>query len=202
MPNKIGRPLKIEPKEKVCNKCDNLKNLEEFPLEPTEKNPNRRRNQCIECRNLQRKEQNKKTGYWKKRYDSMSEQEKKEYIQQKSEYNKKRFKSNPEALAAKKEYDKSDKGIYSRYKNDCNRRSRKRRGIEMLLKFEEFSGIINSPCIYCGQISRGVDRINSNESYTVENSEPCCKKCNRMKNDMTKEEFISHVKVILRNTGD
>ena len=99
-------------------------------------------------------------------------------------------------------YQKSDKGIYSRYKNDCKRRSRKKRGIEMLLKFEEFSEIINKQCIYCGDISRGVDRVDSEKSYTVENSKPCCKRCNQMKNDLTKQEFIDHMKRVLVNLDE
>ena len=201
MTNKLGRPVKTEPNEKKCTICDVVKDKENFRLEPISSNPSLRRNQCNECRRKQKRDRDKATGYWKKMYNSMSKEDKAKYIKKKSEQNQHRFKTNPEALMKKKLHDKSDNGIYSRYKGDCNRRNRKKRGILMLLKFEEFSEIINKPCIYCNGVSRGVDRIDSNESYTVKNSAPCCKICNQMKNSMTKDEFISHIRKIIINAN-
>ena len=97
-------------------------------------------------------------------------------------------------------YSKSDKGIYSRYTNDCNRRGRLKRGIRMLLTLEEFSPLINDNCYYCGKENcRGVDRLDSDGSYTLENSKPCCKTCNQMKNDMTEQELIDHIKQIIKH---
>lgn len=202
MSNKIGRPIKIEPIEKTCIYCDKLKIIHEFGLEATKNNPNRRRNECKKCRTQQRKIHNQKTNYYKKYYMSMGAEQKEKYIQQKSEQNQKRFKTNPQALINKKQYDKSDRGIYTRYKNDCNRRGRKKRGIQMLLNFEEFSKIINQPCVYCGMISRGIDRIHSEKNYTLMNSAPCCKICNQMKNSLSTQEFIQHIKQILANINE
>jgi hypothetical protein len=128
----------------------------------------------------------------------MGVEEKKEYIQKKSLQNQKRFKTNPEALKRKKAYDKSDKGIYARYKGDCKRRGRKQRGIQMLLTFEEFSALINKPCTYCGLESRGIDRIDASKSYTIDNSTPCCSRCNAMKNDMDIASFLKHIELILK----
>lgn len=203
MTKKIGRPIKIEAEEKKCTKCGEIKKKEQFSLEPSKENPHRRRNQCRECRNNARKKRNKETGYYKKKYAAMSEEERKEYIAKKSKQNQYRFKTNPEALAKKRAYDKSDKGIYIRYKHDCNRRNRLKRGIKMLLSFEQFQQLINDKCYYCGKINcRGVDRINSEDSYTAENTIPCCKICNQMKNSMTEAEFIGHIKVIINNLKD
>lgn len=86
------------------------------------------------------------------------------------------------------------------------------RGIPMNLKFEEFNALINQDCYYCGQkpyvheglISRanksepmlkhnGIDRIDSSIGYEVDNCVPCCFRCNRAKDIMTTEEFLSHV---------
>ena len=135
--------------------------------------------------------------YWKKKYKSMSPEERRLYIKKKSEQNQHRFKTKPKALEAKRAYDKSDKGIYSRYKNDCKRRNRLKRSIKMLLKFEEFSDILNKRCVYCGEEQcKGVDRLDSDESYTVENSVPCCSICNRMKNSLTEKEFLQHIEKI------
>jgi len=36
----------------------------------------------------------------------------------------------------------------------------------------------------------GVDRVDNSKGYTVENSVPCCKYCNRAKNDMTVTQFM------------
>ena len=39
--------------------------------------------------------------------------------------------------------------------------------------------------------------VSSNKKgYIIENCVPCCKRCNWMKSDMNKEEFISHIKDI------
>lgn len=184
---------------KNCTICKNNKPEEEFVLEPTKSNPNWRRNQCNDCRNSLIRERHKKNHTYKKRYQSMSPEERQQYIKYKSEMNQIRLKTNPEALARKKEYDKTDKGIYNRYKGDCKRRNRLVRGIIMDLTFEQFSKIINKPCSYCNKPnSRGVDRIDSNKSYTMENCIPCCKICNQMKSDMTIQEFKEHISSIYK----
>lgn len=51
------------------------------------------------------------------------------------------------------------------------------------LSKDEFSLIINLPCIYCGKKSSidrpsGVDRIDNSLGYTINNSVPCCRECN------------------------
>ena len=39
----------------------------------------------------------------------------------------------------------------------------------------------------------GIDRINSNLGYILENCTPCCTICNYLKMDLDKEEFLTHV---------
>ncbi len=202
MANKIGRSIKIEPNEKTCTICKVLKTIDNFPLSPIPTNPNLRRNQCTDCRNKQSRERLADQNAHQERYRAMSAEKRAEYIKKRSEQNKRRFKTNPQALANKKAYDKSDKGIYKRYTNECNRRGRLVRGIQMELSLEQFSALINSPCHYCGTLnSRGVDRLDSSGSYTLENSKPCCHDCNEMKNDKTEEQFIAHIRQIIKNRG-
>lgn len=86
------------------------------------------------------------------------------------------------------------------------------------MSFEAFSGLSKSPCRYCGlDYSReiedrlseskkqkrlsnyvlkcnGIDRIDSSQGYTVENSVACCKYCNTAKNTMTESEFYTWIK--------
>jgi hypothetical protein len=98
-----------------------------------------------------------------------------------------------------KKYKSSDRGIYARYKHDCNRRGRLKRNITMSLNFEEFSSLINSNCYFCGEENcRGVDRIDSSKGYTLTNSRPCCSRCNEMKNNYSDLEFLSHLKKIIK----
>ena len=54
------------------------------------------------------------------------------------------------------------------------------------------------PCYYCGSIIEtvGVDRVDNNKGYTLDNVVPCCSKCNYMKNSNTEKEFLEHVEKI------
>lgn len=62
-------------------------------------------------------------------------------------------------------------------------------------------------CYYCGNAPsnkrtrdtgiatyyQGLDRVDNNLGYTIENIVPCCKYCNSFKLDRTEEEFYKHV---------
>jgi hypothetical protein len=97
------------------------------------------------------------------------------------------------------------------YKYISCKHSAKTRKIEFKLSKEEYRNIIIQDCIYCGSkgemhhtkrssnglfASNGVDRVDSSVGYFLNNCVPCCKKCNIMKNSLSKEEFIDHVKKI------
>lgn len=43
----------------------------------------------------------------------------------------------------------------------------------------------------------GLDRVDSSKAHTMDNVVPCCWICNRMKNDLSVEDFISHIKLII-----
>ena len=137
--------------------------------------------------------------YYRQWYANLPPDKKADLIKRKFLANQKRLKENPAASETKKKYDKSDKGIYARYKNDCKRRGRLKRGITMELSLNEFSIIIKKSCVFCGELSRGIDRIDPAQSYTKENSQPCCSSCNEMKNDKTEQQFIEHLKKIIKN---
>lgn len=105
------------------------------------------------------------------------------------------------------------------YKNGA-----KKRGFEWLLSYENFVEISTKPCSYCGIEPKkwdcmsnspslqkdspnvnprdyeiyftGIDRYDSKLGYTVENSVPCCKNCNRAKSNMSFQEFKQHIKNI------
>jgi len=96
----------------------------------------------------------------------------------------------------------SIKRFFSTYK-----RNAKIRGISFNISIEQFESIIVLPCVYCGDRDVqdpprvGVDRIDNNRSYTLENCSPCCSKCNHAKARMSKNEFIDLCYKITKQAG-
>ena len=94
------------------------------------------------------------------------------------------------------------------------------------MKKQDWLKIVKQPCFYCGEIDirnraamdsykklrgvtlkqgdiekyavelNGVDRVDSNKGYEMDNVVPCCSMCNRMKNKYTYKEFIDKIKLI------
>lgn len=93
-----------------------------------------------------------------------------------------------------------------------------KRGYEFSLTKEEFAGFTKRDCWYCGrkpaQIKRhypakngnyyiynGIDRVDNNKGYVLANCIPCCGTCNRMKNVLPGDVFISHIREITEHLG-
>lgn len=94
---------------------------------------------------------------------------------------------------------------------------------EWKLTISEFSELIYGDCYYCGappstdnswnttnkritdgkEIAiNGIDRVDPNKGYTKDNCVSCCKYCNRMKSDLSLEEFYKKISIIyLRSKG-
>jgi len=77
-----------------------------------------------------------------------------------------------------------------------------RRSIEFHLLKEDFLNIIKTPCYYCGEINEekqfnGIDRLDSNKNYILENCVSCCSLCNYLKNKIPVDIFIKRVRHIL-----
>jgi hypothetical protein len=98
---------------------------------------------------------------------------------------------------------------YLSYKTRAKNHKKK---IKFLLSKNEFRRIILMNCHYCNSkpvyahthrsyngefLSNGIDRINSAIGYTIENCVPCCPRCNLMKNNLSYEDFINHIKRII-----
>jgi hypothetical protein len=94
--------------------------------------------------------------------------------------------------------------VYGRYIQNARKRE-----LEFTLKKEEFREIVTSTCKYCGALpsnsmnhtrtngaflSNGIDRVNNNIGYTIENCVPCCTICNYAKRKMSKSDFLDWVK--------
>lgn len=77
------------------------------------------------------------------------------------------------------------------------------KGLKFELSVDEFNSITSLPCKYCGSGSVvGIDRVDSSDGYTVDNSVPCCAACNMMKYTHSVEFFMSHIKKIYNHCLD
>jgi hypothetical protein len=88
-----------------------------------------------------------------------------------------------------------------------------RKKLSFTLTKEEFRILITAPCHYCGEIgystfkskptangnfpSNGIDRLDSSVGYEYKNCVSACGICNKMKNDLSYEDFLTHIKRIL-----
>jgi len=71
---------------------------------------------------------------------------------------------------------------YSQYKMRADDR-----GLNYELSRQDFNEIINKPCYLCGKTNsdshrNGIDRIDNNIGYVLDNCMPCCGDCNYLKN--------------------
>jgi hypothetical protein len=88
----------------------------------------------------------------------------------------------------------------------------KKRNLEFNITKEEFTAISQKNCFYCGLppnkvfkakkvyfgefVYNGLDRLDNNIGYNLNNIVPCCFRCNRMKSNLSIEEFLTHIKII------
>lgn len=99
------------------------------------------------------------------------------------------------------------------------RKSARERGYVFELTKDVFFKKIIEPCFYCGDEGNnkrlsnrrkewetpfyytGLDRVDSKKGYTEDNVVPCCIVCNRMKRDLSHQEFLLHLKNIISHIG-
>lgn len=104
----------------------------------------------------------------------------------------------------------ASKAAYRNYRINA-----KSRGYEFRITWEEFLDITKNNCHYCGTppknkigattptkrgngyyVYNGMDRMDNDEGYNLNNVVPCCRRCNRAKDVMGREEFLAWVKRI------
>ncbi|KAL6761325.1 hypothetical protein V8C86DRAFT_881549 [Haematococcus lacustris] len=70
-----------------------------------------------------------------------------------------------------------------------------------LLTPEQKVYLWGSSCYLCGRSpALGIDRLDSNGSYTPNNALPCCSNCNYMKSGWNLDDFEAQLKHILAHT--
>lgn len=106
---------------------------------------------------------------------------------------------------------RGEKSMYSTLYRNCKSLA-KNRQIEFSLLKEDHTKIVKGNCYYCGSppklaqrvgknkslvgipvLYNGVDRIDSNEGYSIENCVSCCELCNKMKMNLSVEDFMNKV---------
>ena len=112
-----------------------------------------------------------------------------------------------------------DERIYYYYKNKIEQENSKSniKYKEWKLSLKEYSNLIHQNCFYCGSSPttdniwnksskrkgdseliaiNGIDRVNSDKGYVLENCVPCCPCCNSMKSDLPAEQFLKQINKI------
>ena len=88
----------------------------------------------------------------------------------------------------------------------------KKRDIYYGLSYNDFSSIINSPCVYCGDANEnilkksrykdfaytGIDRVDNEIGYTKNNTVPCCEFCNKAKLNKSEDYFKQKIMKIAK----
>lgn len=124
----------------------------------------------------------------KKRRDDIKENNPKKYKKMLS-YQVLYRKKNKEGISIKR------KTVERKYKAYIF--SAKRRNHDFTLTFEEFKVLFESSCKYCGkENANGVDRVNNQIGYLLNNCVSCCDMCNKMKWKHSEKDFLKHIKKI------
>ena len=93
-------------------------------------------------------------------------------------------------------YSKSPTGKFSHYKANA-----KLRGISFEISFDQFMTFWQKPCTYCGEgvETIGLDRVDSNQGYTIANIVPCCSTCNRSKLELDMLHYVHHCAKVVQH---
>jgi hypothetical protein len=86
----------------------------------------------------------------------------------------------------------------------------KKRNYIFELTVDEFQALGIENCFYCGiepsskmdvgkGFKNGIDRVDSNKGYTLDNCVSCCWTCNRMKSNMIQKDFFEHIEKIIKH---
>lgn len=75
------------------------------------------------------------------------------------------------------------------------------KGLTFELDQETFYNISKQVCFYCKRPnsyhhSNGVDRVDNEKGYTVDNCVACCAECNSMKSDISLQDFMDTCKLV------
>ena len=68
------------------------------------------------------------------------------------------------------------------------------RTIGCTLTEQDYNTLTSSPCFYCGVPNcTGIDRVNPDSTYSLQDVVPCCFVCNYLKGNIPKDDFLAFV---------
>ena len=76
------------------------------------------------------------------------------------------------------------------------RANARKSGKDCELSLNDIKKLLPSICIYCGDIAKGLDRLDSSKGYIKSNVKPCCTICNKAKQSLSVKEFMTHIEKI------
>lgn len=171
---------------KTCTKCKEEKKITEFYKD-------KRREDGLKswCKSCHLEDNRKRESEYKNTRKEYRQTE--VYKQIKRDYYKK---NKDKILTENKAWTQTFSGRLFSYK-----RSAEQRDIDWLLTEEQFKMFWRKSCSYCGDIIEtiGIDRIDSNKPYEIDNCKSCCSECNRMKMELSEENFLKMIKKIYDN---
>jgi hypothetical protein len=120
-----------------------------------------------------------------------------EYLERQAQQAKKWRENNPDKVKVNNQNKINNinlqYGVYSRSASD--------KRLDFEISQEEFNKIVKEPCYYCDIIQErgfnGIDRLDSNIGYVVDNCVSCCKVCNYMKGSLPVNVFLKRIEHIL-----
>lgn len=173
---------------KKCTKCGETKSVNDFYK--NSKSKDGLKTWCKVCHLADSKKREKNYNEKRRLYRL---EHKEEYRQKKKVYY---IENKDKILSDNSQWRKTFNGRLLSYQ-----RSAKKRNIEWLLTEDDFKTFWGVPCNYCGDEIEtiGIDRIDNEKPYILENCTSCCSTCNKMKLDLTHEKFINKIKQILNN---
>lgn len=90
---------------------------------------------------------------------------------------------------------------YYSYKHGAQRRN-----IDFNITQDEFLNIVKNNCYLCNKTNNnntlGLDRVDNDKGYIIDNCKSCCKYCNYMKNKNELSKFLAHIQKIVKYTKD
>lgn len=86
------------------------------------------------------------------------------------------------------------KGKYRAYRKGALKRS-----IPFELTMDQFMLFWGKNCAYCGGaiLTVGIDRVDNGKGYIVSNLASCCRGCNKMKSDLSVEDFVARCRKVV-----
>lgn len=87
---------------------------------------------------------------------------------------------------------------YGKFINNCGRRDK-----DVEITKDDYNNILKYRCYYCNNVNNpnqiGIDRLNNDIGYTLDNIKACCGECNIMKGVLSEDDFICQTKSIIKN---